>query len=501
MKVEKPGILLLFVLLGIFISLLYVISKPIFFDEAFSLFTVSHGVRGIFSVLQNDSAPPLYYLLLLPWKALFGIGQISARLLSVLFYLLSIWMVFIITQKLNLGKKEALLSAALFSLSPVAIHHAVNTRNYSLESFLVLSSIFLFFQSFHLEGQPRRKRTLSRISYSIVLLLGLLTHYWFLFVLFSQFLGALLLERGRRRSLILHQAVSLAAFLLLWFPVFLRQFELGAVGWLTRPSPSFLYESYRSFLGSRKIFFLFSGIFLLGLFWGKRPWHDAEREKFKNLALRREIQFLVLFSFAPLFVAFLVSQVKPVYLVGSYDIVSLGPTFIILGVLMARFQPRLFQFLLLLLVLVGVARRFQREARAFTWKEKETAQFLLDNAEDGDVLIFTCLSRVTVEYYLNLLGSKRNFRKFTYPSDYEKHPGWRDIKRTLSEPERLEEEAQAMVSALDTLKFANLWLFYGVDNRVNDFLKRLLDRNLLLVETLNLSGFAYKKILKYKPLR
>ena len=54
------------------------------FDEAFSALVASASPTEILAELNNDSSPPLYYLLLYLWRAVAGSGPAALRGLSVL---------------------------------------------------------------------------------------------------------------------------------------------------------------------------------------------------------------------------------------------------------------------------------------------------------------------------------------------------------------------------------------------------------------------------------
>ena len=59
-------------------------------DEGLSVGIASHPFFDIPAVLRQDGSPPLYYLLLHVWTALFGDGEARTHALSVLFALATV---------------------------------------------------------------------------------------------------------------------------------------------------------------------------------------------------------------------------------------------------------------------------------------------------------------------------------------------------------------------------------------------------------------------------
>src|SRR5438445_2357340 len=58
-------------------------DRSLWFDEAHSVFvTQGSFLRLVALVAQDDTHPPLYYVLLKEWIALFGPGEIAVRSLS-----------------------------------------------------------------------------------------------------------------------------------------------------------------------------------------------------------------------------------------------------------------------------------------------------------------------------------------------------------------------------------------------------------------------------------
>ena len=75
------GVLAVLTVLSVFLRSRY-ISGQFWMDEALSVGISSHSLSSIPGVLRHDGSPPLYYLALHVWTALFGSGDVAARALS-----------------------------------------------------------------------------------------------------------------------------------------------------------------------------------------------------------------------------------------------------------------------------------------------------------------------------------------------------------------------------------------------------------------------------------
>lgn len=86
---------------------------------------------------------PLYYVILDAWTKLFGISALSGRLLSALFGIAALPLVYLVGVRL-VDSSAALLATALFALSRYQIYYAQEVRMYSLVVLLTLLSWYYF---------------------------------------------------------------------------------------------------------------------------------------------------------------------------------------------------------------------------------------------------------------------------------------------------------------------------------------------------------------------
>ena len=117
-----------------------------------------------------------YYLLLHHWLNVFGISDFSTRLLSVIFSVLTVFLLFIFTKHFFKSNTLALTSATLAAIEPFFIAYSQQARNYSLTFFLTLFASYCLLRA--LEADEKKESALKwYIFYGISALLGLYSHF------------------------------------------------------------------------------------------------------------------------------------------------------------------------------------------------------------------------------------------------------------------------------------------------------------------------------------
>lgn len=139
---SAPLLVLLITLAGGFLRVLLLGVKGMWLDETFSIWLANQPVAEMLHwIVKIDPHPPLYYLLLHPWIALAGDAPYEARLLSALFGVATIPIIYLIGKRLS-GVMVGLAAAVLLALSPFNIYFAQEVRMYSLLTFNAAVAIY-----------------------------------------------------------------------------------------------------------------------------------------------------------------------------------------------------------------------------------------------------------------------------------------------------------------------------------------------------------------------
>ncbi len=227
--------LLLILVLGLVLRLVN-LNQSLWLDEAISI----NSARN-FSVVElltkfspGDFHPPLYYLMLKLWVGLFGFGEVAARMLSVIFGVATIYMVYLIARELSrrvtllhkgvTPESWALLSALFLATAPLHIYYSQEARMYVPATFFA-SSVVLFF----LKLLKKQSRSLW-IGLVLASVLLLYTNYLPGFLFLALILYLIVFERPHLKKHAkewLFTLIAVAVSVSLWLPTFLQQLQSG----------------------------------------------------------------------------------------------------------------------------------------------------------------------------------------------------------------------------------------------------------------------------------
>ncbi len=195
--------------------------------------------------MDDDSHPPLYFMLLLGWRRLFGDGEAAVRTMPVLFSVLSIVPVALIALEL---RRPALapLVALLLAISFAHILMGQENRPYSLSLLLVSTSFFLLARIENGWAEwSKPKRALYAAAYGVIVFLAPMTHYFSVLALVGQGVYALIRLRGSARTVWAFTAGAAAlAFCLIWVPHLLAQRDfIASQDWLIEGVPDHAHRT------------------------------------------------------------------------------------------------------------------------------------------------------------------------------------------------------------------------------------------------------------------
>jgi len=145
----KKGIWILALIFGLALILrLVILNQSLWLDEAIgAVVAKTLSFRSILLKFPlSDNHPPLYYLILKAWTFIFGFSEVSLRLPSVIFGILTILFVYKIAKKFT--KINPIIPTILLATSPLHIYYSQEARMYSLAAFLTTATIYFFLKTF-----------------------------------------------------------------------------------------------------------------------------------------------------------------------------------------------------------------------------------------------------------------------------------------------------------------------------------------------------------------
>jgi mannosyltransferase len=214
------------------------LAAPLWMDEGISIGIASHPLHAIPSLLRQDGSPPLYYMSLHVWMALFGSSPTASHALSLVFFALSVpaavwaaWMPF--------GPVAGGLAGALVALDPFTVYYADDARMYTLVLLLALLATGSFVRAFVLRRQAHL------VVFAVVLAALLYTHSWGVFYAAATgVVYAVLLGVGPdRRGLLRDGALAFGGAAVLfapWLPTLAFQAAHTGAPWSPVPSANAL---------------------------------------------------------------------------------------------------------------------------------------------------------------------------------------------------------------------------------------------------------------------
>jgi uncharacterized membrane protein len=378
-------------------------------DEAFSYFLTTKKIGELLVLTAKDFNPPLYYLWLKVWIAIFGKSEIALRSLSLIFFWLTVYIGYLfLTQVFKFSWKKSYLYLMLFIINPVLNYYAFEARMYSMFAFLVSLSFYALI-------------TKKNYLYIISTVLGLYTHYFMLIVLGGQLLFNYLINRKKRQLFFQNQLICLFAFIpWLMFILKLKDWQTINHFWILKTSlPSwlnfigFIYTGYeKNFLFfSKNITYLAIAIFLIIFFaFIKNRLYYRQKNKLELL--------LLIWAIIIPFLVLMYSYIKPIFLTRYLIFTSVG---LILLLIYSLEQFNLILKILIIIPLVLITLNYQK----WQIKHRQKTNFrqlylqIAPLAKKDDLIYVTNeLDYFTAQYYF---GEKK---VFIYGKTYEEIPAF-----------------------------------------------------------------------------
>ena len=413
--------LLFLVAAGTIIRLLYLVRKPFWFDETFSVALARMRWWSLLRVMAwREANMALYYLALRFWLHLaplaspeHGQSEFFIRSLSVVFAAATIPAIYWLASLLY-DRRIALIAATLLTFNAYQVRYAQEARTYAL--FLLLATL----SSGFLIAYVREPSRGQRLGYIVTSVLAVYAHFYALLLLAAHALALhwLTSDRGEPKFVAppsaqmrsIWKTIGIAVLPLL---IFVAKTGAGPIRWIHRPGlhDLFAFAEHFSGGGSWPLPLIYSVACIAAVF----PRNGAFAGQWKARGQSWEIwrtQFLLLWLLFPIVLTVVLSIIRPVFL-PRYMIFCLPALLILVVAGLGRLHN---SWLLaaaltgvLLLAAQGIFYIYDHDIDAERDSAGDATNFVLDHAQPGDAIFFHIPQiRVPYEFFLSLRDREKS---------------------------------------------------------------------------------------------
>lgn len=233
-KNEKFFAIAIIVFLFIATRMYWVFSKEFWYDEAFTGIIIRQSWSKMFSFINQDVHPPLYYIILKLWTHATGVNDYGMRSFSVFCNALNILAIYIFLKKFYPKKFLPYVLTLVIAIHPLFILYSTEARMYAMLSLLYFLAFYFFWQA-----MQDSKKIAPWLFFILFYTLSIYTHYIAFFGIIPFFLY-IVSARNRAANTFKLYASSIISFLLFspWLPIFLQQKNSNPNGllWLSLPN-------------------------------------------------------------------------------------------------------------------------------------------------------------------------------------------------------------------------------------------------------------------------
>ncbi len=218
---------ILIIIISVFLRLININSEQLWHDEAISIYIAKLQNDDFLSSVINDIHPPLYYIILRGWIYISGDSVFSCRLLSVIFSVLTLPILYFLGKSLK-NEKFGILLCFFHTISPFSIYFANEVRSYSLLSLIFTISLYF---SLKCLKNPNKIKFYCYLGISSMLLIY--THYIGVIYVGSLYFGLIFINIRKKLNLkyLLTSFLISILFYIPWFPYAIEDFINGVPGY------------------------------------------------------------------------------------------------------------------------------------------------------------------------------------------------------------------------------------------------------------------------------
>ena len=345
-NIKASYLLLVVLFVGIILRVYGLSEQNYWYDEIVTLRVAKGSLDSIISGLR----PPLYLVFAHFWFEFFGVSEDVARLLSIIFGVSSIVLIYSIGKSL-FNQKIGVLSAFFMSVSKFQIYYSQELRYYSLYELLTLISFYFYIRLLN------SKSYIHTVLYILSTILLYYSHDFGVLIIAVQNLYVLI-KYKTLRSIIPKWFLSQFVILLCIAPRLIESISYRAIGeggpnWISSPNMWSPLKTISNYMGLMfeipnfivvviAIIFLLIGTVIYFLIIGKEKWRELLNQLIADFKrswnIKSETMLVMLWFFVPIALLLIMSVVlKPMYL-HRYLICSAPACYILVALLITKIK-------------------------------------------------------------------------------------------------------------------------------------------------------------------
>jgi mannosyltransferase len=166
------------------------------YDESFTVHLVRGDVGDLLSsVADNESTPPLYFVLAWGWSRLFGSAEVGLRSLSALLGTALVVIAWAAGRRIG-GTRAAVAAAALVAVNPFLVWYSQEARAYALLAFAAGLSVLVFLAA------ARRPAPGWLVAWAATSVVAVAAHYFAIAIVLPEAVWLVAVCRPRRPVLL-----------------------------------------------------------------------------------------------------------------------------------------------------------------------------------------------------------------------------------------------------------------------------------------------------------
>jgi len=308
-KIQENKWIILILLVAVILRLYKIDFQSLWMDEIYTLNVASS--KNSFSTIISEvnlreSFPYLYFFIINAMFTLFGDTSIVARIPSVIFGVMGVWMIYKLGKELY-SKNTGFISAALLTINEYHLYHSQDARAYSIYIFSIILSYYFLIKFL----KDYCNKNLINYILSVALLLNV--NFFSPINIIAQGLllfGFFILNPPEKRKLLTSKLIIIVvAFFLSFLPNIYKFYLLSKFksSWIPAPTNDGLTKILFEFTGNSELI-----IFIIGLLFTHYIIKIFNQKKTNNLnqILENKMIFSYILSFVWIFTVVFVIILK-----------------------------------------------------------------------------------------------------------------------------------------------------------------------------------------------